>query len=193
MKRRSPQIKALHPLFVVFFAVAIISAVAHYSGQPKSVSPAPKAALSQLSGQTVRSRVVRIYDGDTIKLANGEKVRFIGIDAPELHDNPKLYRDARRLGLDVDTIKSMGEEAYEFSKNLLADKDVTLEFDVQPRDKYGRLLAYVYLDDGTFVNEEIVKNGYAYLMTIPPNVKRAADFKALFEQARARKLGLWRK
>jgi micrococcal nuclease len=75
----------------------------------------------------------------------------------------------------------------------LADRDVRLEFDAEQHDRYGRLLAYVYLDDGKFVNEEIIKNGYAYPMTIAPNTRHAADFKALYEKAQANKLGLWSK
>lgn len=70
-------------------------------------------------------------------------------------------------------------------------KKVRLEFDVQSKDKYGRRLAYVYLKDGTFVNAEIIKNGYAAPLTIPPNVKHAKEFRSLYDYARQNNKGLW--
>ncbi|MCM8796636.1 MAG: thermonuclease family protein, partial [Candidatus Omnitrophica bacterium] len=96
--------------------------------------------------------VERVIDGDTLKLSSGERVRLIGIDTPEMHESEKLYRDARRSSQYVQTIKRLGRQAYEFTRNLLEGRRVRFEFDVQKRDRYGRLLAYVYLkDDGTFV------------------------------------------
>ena len=137
-------------------------------------------------------RVARVVDGDTLKLENGERVRLIGIDTPELHESQKLYRDSQRSGQDAGTIQALGKRAYAFTKSLVEDKFVALEFDVERHDKYGRLLAYVYLKDGTFVNAEIVKQGYANLMTIPPNVKYADLFKQLYKEAREQNRGLWK-
>lgn len=137
--------------------------------------------------------VTRVIDGDTLKLENGERVRLIGIDTPEMHDSDKLYRDAQRTKQDIQTIKSLGRRAYNFTRNLVEGKRVNLEFDVERQDKYARLLAYVYLkDDGTFVNAEIVKQGYASLMTYPPNVKYADLFVKLYQEARQSKRGLWK-
>jgi micrococcal nuclease len=137
--------------------------------------------------------VTRVIDGDTLKLENGERVRLIGIDTPEMHDSDKLYRDAQRTHQDIQTIKSLGRRAYNFTRDLVEGKRVNLEFDAERLDKYGRLLAYVYLkDDGTFVNAEIVKQGYASLMTYPPNVKYADLFVKLYQQARQNKRGLWK-
>jgi len=91
--------------------------------------------------------VERVIDCDTLKLSNGEKVRLIGIDCPESRPNDKLTRDAKRTGQDAGTILAMGKEATEFVKGLgIEGKKVRLEFDVQERDKYGRLLAYVWYD-----------------------------------------------
>jgi len=137
-------------------------------------------------------RVTRAVDGDTLKLENGERVRLIGIDTPELHESKKLYRDSQRSGQDVGTIQKLGERAYKFTRNLVEGQYVRLEFDVERFDKYGRLLAYVYLLDGTFVNAEIVKQGYASLMTIPPNVKYVDLFLELYREARENKRGLWK-
>ena len=136
--------------------------------------------------------VTRVVDGDTLKLENGERVRLIGIDTPEMHESEKLYRDSARTEQDISTIQKLGRRAYEFTKNLVEGKRVSLEFDVEKHDRYGRLLAYVYLKDGTFVNAKIVEEGYASLMTFPPNVKYADLFLKLLQEARNSRKGLWR-
>jgi len=166
------------------------------------------------------SRVTYVYDGDTVKLANGEKVRLIGIDCPEMRDNDKLFADARRTGEDAQKLKALGQRSYEFARQLLDNRRVRLEFDIQRRDKYGRLLAYVYTREEvtgktisfepipeviylqeeagrqyveTFVNALIINEGYAYPMTIAPNTQHADLFQKLYQQARDRGRGLWRK
>ncbi|MBU0502817.1 MAG: thermonuclease family protein [Candidatus Omnitrophota bacterium] len=136
--------------------------------------------------------VTRAVDGDTLKLENGERVRLIGIDTPEMHDSSKLLRDSRRSHQDAEQIKKLGRRSYEFTRNLVQGRNVRLEFDVERKDKYGRLLAYVYLPDGTFVNAEIVKQGFASLMTISPNVKYADIFRQLYQEARENNRGLWK-
>jgi micrococcal nuclease len=136
--------------------------------------------------------VTRAVDGDTLKLENGERVRLIGIDTPEMHESNKLYRDSQKSGQDINTIKALGRRAYKFTRDLVEGKRVRLEFDLEKHDKYKRLLAYVYLKDATFVNAEIVKQGYASLMTYPPNVKYADEFLRLYREARQNKRGLWR-
>ncbi|MDD5668637.1 MAG: thermonuclease family protein [Candidatus Omnitrophica bacterium] len=136
--------------------------------------------------------VTRVVDGDTLKLENGERVRLIGIDTPEIHESEKLYRDSRKTNQDVKTIKAMGKKAAAFTGSLVENKRISLDFDVENRDKYGRLLAYVYLPDGTFVNAEIIQQGFASLMTIPPNVKHVELFKKLYQEARENKRGLWK-
>lgn len=136
--------------------------------------------------------VIRAVDGDTLVLENNERVRLIGIDTPEIHESSKLSRDIQRSGQDKAVIKELGMQSYEFTKKLVEGRRVRLEFDAEKFDKYKRLLAYVYLSDGTFVNAEIVEQGYASLLTIPPNVKYAELFSTLYRQARENKRGLWR-
>lgn len=136
--------------------------------------------------------VSRVVDGDTIKLSSGENVRLLGIDTPESRYNNKLERDATRSRKDMNIILKMGRQSSNFTKKLVEGKSVRLEFDVQKRDKYGRLLAYVYLEDGTFVNAEIIKEGYAQVMTIPPNVRKADFFLKLERDARESGKGLWK-
>ncbi|MFA5286882.1 MAG: thermonuclease family protein [Candidatus Omnitrophota bacterium] len=136
--------------------------------------------------------VKRVVDGDTLVLANGERVRLIGIDTPEIHESAKLHRDSKKSNQDISTIKELGQRSYQFTKDLVEGKAVSLEFDVERQDRYKRLLAYVYLKDGRFVNAEIVRQGYASLMTYPPNVKYADLFLKLFREARENKRGLWK-
>ncbi|MBN2831243.1 MAG: thermonuclease family protein [Candidatus Omnitrophica bacterium] len=136
--------------------------------------------------------VKRAVDGDTLVLESGERVRLIGIDTPEIHDSDKLSRDSKRSQQSASEIKAMGKKSYEFAKKLVEGKRVSLEFDVERYDKYKRLLAYVYLKDGTFVNAEIIKQGYASLMTFPPNVKYADLFLKLYREAQENKRGLWK-
>lgn len=136
--------------------------------------------------------VTRVVDGDTLKLENGKYLRLLGIDTPEMHESAKLHRDAQRSGQSVEVIKQSGRQSYEFTKQLVEKKRVRLEFDKERHDRYNRVLAYVYLPDGIFLNAIIVEEGYASLMTYPPNVKYADLFLKLYQQARENKRGLWR-
>ena len=129
--------------------------------------------------------VVRTVDGDTIYVRLGgavEKVRYIGIDTPEVHHPIRGEEPG-------------GREATEVNRRLLGDRPVRLETDVQLRDHYGRLLAYVWArrpDGGlVMVNAELVRLGYAAVMTVPPNVRHAALFRRLAAEARERQFGLW--
>jgi len=141
------------------------------------------------------ARVLKIYDGDTYLVEwNGKKehLRLIGIDTPESKQNRKAKRDAARSGEDISFIVDEGKRATEFVKSILkVGEQIGLEFDIQRRDRYGRLLAYVYLPDGRMLNEVIIRSGYANLMTIPPNVKYAERFRKAYKFAREHKLGLW--
>lgn len=153
--------------------------------------------FAALSFALAHERVVVAYvvDGDTIVVHRGdrtEKVRLIGIDTPESKENPKALRDAGRKGFDISMIISQGKKATSFVRGIVKKGDsVSLEFDVVERDKYGRLLAYVYLGDGRFLNELIVKSGFSYVLTIPPNVKYKSKFIEAFKYARDNKLDLW--
>ncbi len=152
------------------------------------------AALSIASSHE-RVIVSYVVDGDTIVVQRGvrtEKVRLIGIDTPESKENSKAFRDAERKGSDISVIISQGKKATSFLRGIIKKGDsVSLEFDVVERDKYGRLLAYVYLGDGRLLNELIVKSGFAYVLTIPPNVKHKSKFIEAFKYAQENKLGLW--
>jgi len=132
--------------------------------------------------------VLWVVDGDTLKIefqGKQESIRLIGIDCPESRINPKAKRDAERSGEDIEKIIEMGKRATAFTKSLVKKGDrVRIEFDVQQRDGHGRLLGYVYLPDAKMLNEEIVRAGYASMMTIPPNVKYQEKFLKAYREAR---------
>jgi len=143
-----------------------------------------------------KADVVRVVDGDTVViLLNGqeEKVRLIGVDTPESKNNEKARRDSSKTGESVSEIVKLGKEAAQYTKSILPKgTKVTVETDVQPRDRYGRLLAYLYLENGEMVNSLIIQNGYAQVMTIPPNVKYEDLFRKLMKEARENNRGLWK-
>jgi endonuclease YncB( thermonuclease family) len=134
-------------------------------------------------GESSESFVSRVIDGDTIELKNGEKVRYIGIDAPETKHPTK-------------EIECYGVKASEKNQSLVEGKIVRLDKDVSQTDKFGRLLRYVYVmaDDGVteiFVNDYLVREGFAVLSSYPPDVKYQDLFLLAQEQAREQKRGLW--
>ncbi len=121
--------------------------------------------------------VARVLDGDTVKLDNGETVRLIGVDAPEIH-HPEL------------PVQRFGQEAADFMKRLLDGFEVTLELEPEdPVDKYGRTLAYVWKGK-VLANEEILRRGYAYAYT-RFEFRRRDEFLALEREARQAQYGLW--
>lgn len=124
-------------------------------------------------------KIERIVDGDTFVLADGRRVRYIGIDTPETKHPQK-------------PVECFGKEATEFHKQLLLGKKVRLEKDVQELDQYGRLLRYVWLDD-ELVNEKLVVEGYAVASSYPPNVKYQDRLNEAERKAREENLGLWAK
>jgi micrococcal nuclease len=127
--------------------------------------------------------VYKVVDGDTFwgRSADGKeiKVRLTGIDAPESRKSGKKEE------------QYFGKEASAYVKQLLDGKQVKLVYDVRKTDRYNRTLAYVYLEDGVFVNAHLIEQGYAILMTIPPNVRHADLFVRLQEEAREGERGLW--
>jgi micrococcal nuclease len=135
------------------------------------------AACGGSSSAGSSARVVRVVDGDTVVLSGLGKVRLIGIDTPEVY----FHRDC------------FGEQASAYAKRVLAPGTrVSYRIGVEPRDRYGRALAYVYLEDGRMFNELLAEQGFARPLTIPPNDRFAGRFRAEARQARASGRGLWR-
>ncbi len=133
--------------------------------------------FSSAQAQQIWRTCVIVIDGDTIVLDGNEIVRLIGIDTTETKDTRK-------------PVQYYGREAYEFTKKLVEGKKVRLAYDLNKEDKYGRTLAYVYLEDGTFLNAEVVKQGYgfAYRYFL---FKYFDEFKQYEREARANEIGLW--
>ena len=130
-----------------------------------------------------RATVVRVVDGDTLRARLGgreEPIRLIGIDTPETHGQGGLR-------------ECFGQEATDRLEVLLSEGDaVTVVRDVEARDRYGRLLAYVYrARDGLFINLAMARDGYAAALTVPPNVAHADEFVAAAGDARRAGRGLW--
>ncbi len=159
---------------------------AHQRGLATRISP---PAVS--SGRHVRTKartnnkqrkyfVSRTIDGDTIRLSNGERVRLIGVDTPETKHPRK-------------PVQCFGKEASAFTRKMVQKRYITLEFDWQLRDRYGRLLAYVYRSsDKFFLNYQLVRQGYGFAYTRYP-FKYMKKFVAAERYARQHKLGLWGK
>lgn len=151
--------------------------------QSPTLESVPVATNSAVVGiDTEMSLVTKVVDGDTIVLDSGKAVRFIGIDTPETVD-PR-----RPVGC-------FGKEASNESKSLLLGKEVILQKDVSDTDKYGRLLRLVFLplDEGRilFVNDYLVREGFAKVYTYPPDVKFNEQFTEAEKEAKDNKRGLW--
>jgi micrococcal nuclease len=149
-------------------------------------------------------RVVKVSDGDTIKLEGLGSVRLIGIDTPETYQSSKMDKDAQRLGISKDEIRRQGKIATAEAKRWLEGASVWLELDVTQRDRYGRILGYVYRETSTpgdwdfdgrklwQVNLQLARAGVADVLTIPPNVRYADLYAQAVRNARENRLGLWR-
>ncbi len=155
--------------------------------QPKEIQTSSPAIASPAATLTVspfeKVRVLRVIDGDTVEIQNdsgsSKKLRYIGINAPETVD-PR--RD----------VQCFGKEASARNRELVINQEIYLEKDISEVDKYGRLLRYVYLQaGGQSINEQLVREGYAFASAYPPDIKYQEQFKEAQKQAEKEKLGLW--
>jgi micrococcal nuclease len=162
--------------------IFLFAALAAGGGGLLSCGEAPERDSPGERSGRLEGRVTKIVDGDTIHVQVGgrrEKVRYIGVDTPETH----------KPGTPV---QCYGRSASAFNARLVAERRVELRTDAETRDRYGRLLAYVYRrPDGMFVNAELVRRGFATILTIPPNVAHAPEFLRLERVARRAGRGLW--
>lgn len=123
--------------------------------------------------------VQRVIDGDTFVTRKGEKIRLLGINAPEIR-----HRDA--------PAEPHGYQASQTLIRLIAGKQVRLSFDQESKDRYGRTLAHIYLQDGTWINAEMLRLASAFVYTFPPNTKAANELTVIEQQAIKKKIGIWR-
>lgn len=150
-----------------------------------NVESSPEATSSAALGiEGERVLVTEVIDGDTFRIESGQTVRMIGIDTPET-------KDPRR------PVGCFGKEASEETKKLINSKEVILQKDVSETDKYGRFLRYVYLplenEQLLFVNDYLVRKGFAKVLTYPPDVKYNERFRQAEIEARETEKGLWGK
>ena len=160
---------------------------------PSNIDPGQQSSQQeevQSEGQSTSNielngpyKVVKVVDGDTLRvMIDGKetKVRFIGVNTPEsVHNDESKNTDE-------------GKQASDWLKELLDGEKVYLEYDVDPEDKYGRTLAYVYLDDGeTMVQRLLLEEGLATTTESFDNVKYKDEFKSLMKEAKANKAGFW--
>lgn len=153
---------------------------AHFADQPRPgaerIEIKPQARPAAMP--TAHARVERVYDGDTLKLDTGEKVRLLGINTPEIGGGRKQEEPG-------------GQSAREWLKHRLEGRRIRLEQDVELRDRYLRLLAHVFAEDGTHINLELVDEGYATVDIHPPNLKYADALMSAEVRAERERRGLW--
>ena len=143
---------------------------------PAAPPAAPPAASSGIPADATEAVVEYVHDGDTLFLEDGRKVRMLGINTPEIGDNLECY----------------GNEATALTRSLLPEgAHVWVQEDVEPLDQYGRSLLFVYTDDGTNVNLELLREGAAEVEMYKPNVLLRDEVRAAEDAARAAELGLW--
>lgn len=142
-----------------------------------SISPTPELTPEVKGTQTEEVLVTRVIDGDTIEIQDGRKIRYIGIDTPETVDPRKA-------------VQCFGLEATNKNKELVNGKKVRIEKDVSETDKYGRFLRYVWVED-MFVNDYLVRQGYAQSYSYPPDIKYQDQFVQAQKEARENSRGLW--
>lgn len=152
-----------------------------------TISPSPTLipAIQLVASQSAElATVKRVIDGDTIELSDGRKVRYIGVDTPELHHPTK-------------GVQCFGKEAMEKNKELVEGKTIKMKKDVSETDRYKRLLRYIWVTSTSsgqdiFVNEYLAREGYAFQSTFPPDVAHAELFRQAAEEARINNRGLWK-
>lgn len=162
--------------FILFLGLCLIfiGFVVYFSNKNKTVQIIPQLTpITTSTPSAIFAKVVRVIDGDTIVIDTGQKVRYIGMNTPEM-----------------ETSECYATEASEINKNLVLGKTVKLEKDISDTDKYGRLLRFVYIDN-VFVDDYLIKNGFAKIMTVPPDVEFKDEFQESQNYAKKNKLGIW--
>lgn len=169
-------------IYILALILAVLQLVFYKDNPlPKIISnptatPTPVTTVAPYEKQKVR--VVRVIDGDTIEIEGNIKLRYIGINTPELHD-PKR------------PVECFGQVASDENKKLVEGKEIFIQRDVSETDRYKRLLRYVWVGD-IFVNDYLVRQGFAQVSTFPPDVKYIPQFLAAQTEAQENVRGLWK-
>lgn len=161
---------------IITALLILLGLVTDYLAQQSAVISQPLISSSPVPTGYVR--VLHAVDGDTLELEDGRRVRYIGIDTPEtVHPKKK--------------VQCYGPQASARNHQLVDGALVRLVKDVEDTDRYGRLLRYIYLEDGTFVNWVLVAEGYARVYTWPPNIAYTTEFENAQNTAKTALSGLW--
>lgn len=182
--------KKVRKILLILFVFGLFLGIEVAQINNKSLPPQTSSAPGLVSEETIpnkdKVKVLRVIDGDTIEVSLGPsassgqavwKIRYIGIDTPEIVDPDK-------------PVQCFGREASFKNKELVLGKEVELEKDISETDKYGRLLRYVFVDN-LFINDELVRQGFAQVSTFPPDVTYQDQFLAAQKEAREENRGLW--
>ncbi|MSR59829.1 MAG: hypothetical protein EXS05_19695 [Planctomycetaceae bacterium] len=166
------------PMFWVAAILLALAAWRLYSVGDADLRQVPPTAQSVDEGPSTEAWVKRAVDGDTLLLRDGQRVRLLGVDTPE----------TKREGTPV---QPWGPEAHDFTQRMVEGKKVRLQFDQEHEDKYGRVLAYVYIDD-KLLNEELLREGLGHaLLKHPYRLAMKQRFRQAEREARDAKLGIW--
>lgn len=171
-------------ILTVFILGFIASQLAQINFQSKTsplkiaeITKEATTASSAVTESPETATVLRVIDGDTVELNDKRRVRYIGIDTPEVVDPNK-------------PVECFGPEAKAANQSLVEGKSVRLVKDISEVDKYGRLLRYVYFGD-TLVNDYLVRQGFAHASTYPPDVELSEQLRQAEKEARVNTRGLW--
>ena len=182
----SAAVVTLTPIKLLIAALLFAFASGCVVSDDSSATDPTTGAVPPVPLTAVRARVVHVTDGDTVvltgiehgevhRVTGGHKARFIGVDTPEVSGGVECY----------------GARASSFTRDALDGEDVLVDFDVDPVDRYGRALVYLWEADGAFFNGRLAREGFALQLTVPPNVRYAELFTTLVREARENDRGLW--
>ncbi len=179
-------------LFIIIALILISAGISCFPRQflsnAKKSSEITKVATSaSILAINEEAVVARVIDGDTIELTNGQRVRYIGIDTPELADPQKPVECPAKPD---PASRNFAQEAAEENRRLVEGKSVRLEQDISDTDTYGRLLRYVFVGD-VFINDYLVRQGFAHASTFPPDVAYQDQLSQAEKEAREHRRGLW--
>lgn len=172
----------LFALLIYLFGIATGGVLERQTSIPQfSPFPSSIATASAIIKTRDKATVTRIVDGDTITLSNGKTLRYIGVDTPESVD-PRH------------PVECFAEEASQKNSELVLNKEIEMEKDISDIDRYGRLLRYVYVKEGereVMVNELLVREGYAYARSYPPDTRHQQKLISVEHEAKQEKRGVW--
>lgn len=179
MNKISSKILFIILLALLFVFIGFYLSIKSKNRQPPTTNYQPITISLSPSPTRQKAKVSFVFDGDTIELTDKRRVRYIGINAPELNIKEKKPQ-------------CFATDSAKINKELVLGQEIEMEKDASETDKYGRLLRYAYID-GIFINDFLLRQGFAKLDLIPPDLTYSEQFKAAEKEAKENKRGLWGK